>query len=358
MKYQLIAENEAEEKMLKSEFAAFKPAIDVVLPLIQTRSIMAAHRLGIFKAIGTRNCTANQLASELSLDAKGAELMLRVLISAGYVNWDGKQYYSLTELTRNTLLPDSPASLTGQMDYAYIRWSLLDSLEDAIKTGKGTELHRKHLGTPEKWAIYQQAMLDIARSVAPKMAPSVPVRPNARLMLDIGGGHGLYGAMICRLHPPMRSVVLDLPGAVEQSRKLAIQCGIDDVVSFRAGDALKDDLGTGYDLVYIGGVIHHFSEEQNQELFRRSRHALAANGILAVLDTSPSEISESPDLFKDSISLLFHINTGTQSYTPSDCIRWMKAAGFAHVTEIELESKSAPGDFMVTGENGNLEVRI
>jgi len=34
-----------------------------------------------------------------------------------------------------------------------------------------------------------------------------------------------------------------MPGAVENTRELASRIGIDDVVTYEAGDALKDDLG-------------------------------------------------------------------------------------------------------------------
>jgi hypothetical protein len=38
--------------------------------------------------------------------------------------------------------------------------------------------------------------------------------------------------------------VLDMPGAVENTRELASRIGIDDVVTCEAGDALKDDLAS------------------------------------------------------------------------------------------------------------------
>ena len=348
MKFQLTPESQAEEDMLKSEFADFKPSIDVSIPLIQARSIMAASRLGVFSTLGKQSMSAKEIAQKLSLDTKGVELMLRVLVSSGYMHQDGDQY-CISDLTRNTLLPDSPKRLTGQMAYAYIRWRLLDSFEDALKTGKGTDLHRKHLETPEKWAIYQQAMLDVARSVAPGVAESVPIKTSAKKMIDIGGAHGLFGALICKKHPPMYSVVIDLPGAVNASKELARSEGIDDIVRFLPGNVLEDDLGQDYDAAYIGGVIHHFSDKQNQTILRRVKNVLTPDSTVTIFDVSPSEPKEHPDIFRDAVSLLFYMNTGTQSYTSADCISWMKAAGYVDVAERELGSSFAPGHFMVSG---------
>ena len=71
----------------------------------------------------------------------------------------------------------------------------------------------------------------------------------------------------------MRSEVLDLPQAVEHARKLASAEGLDDVVTYRAGDALVDNLGTDYDVVFLGNILHHFTPPQIGEL-------LALDGIV------------------------------------------------------------------------------
>ena len=67
----------------------------------------------------------------------------------------------------------------------------------------------------------------------------------------------------------MRSEVLDLPQAVEHARKLASAEGLDDVVTYRAGDALVDNLGTDYDVVFLGNILHHFTPQQIGELLAR-----------------------------------------------------------------------------------------
>jgi hypothetical protein len=129
-------------------------------------------------------------------------------------------------------------------------WRWLGQTNEVIKGGRGLDMHRE-LGDPDSWATYQGAMLEIARQLAPIVAQIVPVKPGADRLLDIAGSHGLFGALISRQHPPMRSVVLDLAEAVEQSLRLAQEEGIEDVVTHVVGDALADDLGEGYDVVFL-----------------------------------------------------------------------------------------------------------
>jgi hypothetical protein len=74
----------------------------------------------------------------------------------------------------------------------------------------------------------------------------------------------------------MRSEVLDLPQAVQQAQKLGSTEGLDDVVTYRAGDALVDDLGADYDVVFLGNILHHFTPQQIGELLARVRRAISA----------------------------------------------------------------------------------
>jgi SAM-dependent methyltransferase len=343
MRYGLVADNPIEEKVLKSH-AAMRPLFEPFMPVLQARSIMAGVRLGIFEAIGNEAHTADQLAQMLSLDTECLDLLLRMLDCAGYVTRKGDQY-SLTELTRSTLLPGSPMQLSGWMEHNYFHWNSICRLEEAVKTGKGVGLH-EDMRDPAEWATYQLAMLETARLAAPGIASLVPIREGAWKMLDIGGSHGLYGAMMCRMHPPMRSEVLELPEAVEHARKLAHAEGIDDVVTHRSGDALKDDLGSDLDAVFLSNIMHHFTPDQNQQLFRRIKAALITGGTIAIWEFKRPEPDAEPDLIGDGMALLFRISSATPCYTPADYTGWIESAGFANVT---IHPIPAPGQILVTG---------
>jgi hypothetical protein len=83
MKYKAVPDNQGEATALASrEFAL--PVVDLMMSLLQTRSLMAGVRLGLFEALHGRAGMATDVARELSLDAEGVELVFRVLVCAGY----------------------------------------------------------------------------------------------------------------------------------------------------------------------------------------------------------------------------------------------------------------------------------
>ena len=179
------------------------------------------------------------------------------------------------------------------------------------------------------------------------VAGIVPVRPGAQKLLDIAGSHGLYGALICRAHPPMRSVVLDPPDAVEQARRLAHEEGLDDVVTHRSGDALVDDLGDGLDVVFLGNVLHHFTPAQITDLFARVRRALSPDGTVAIWELRRPEPTDSPDIVGDGFALFFRVTSTARCYATSEYLDWLARAGFAGVQAHPMPV--APFQLLATG---------
>jgi SAM-dependent methyltransferase len=344
MKYQIVATNPNEEQALQSGNVPL-PVLDTFLPVVQARAIMAAVHLGIVAAFGHDTRTAKELAHSLSLDSECLELLLRVLQCAGYVTSHRNQY-RLTELAENTLLADSPSRLSTFVEWSYFQWGWIEHLEEVVRTGEGVDAHQT-LGPSPNWAVYQRAMMEMAQTMAPAVASLVPIKADAQKLLDIGGSHGLYGAMISRQHPPMRSEVFDLPQAVEHARELAREIGIDDIVTHRAGNALEDDFGRDFDAVFVADTIHHFTRDQNQDIFRRARNALTPGGTVAIWDFERPDPEAEPELTGDALALFFRLTSTAQCYTSADYVGWLESAGF-----VDLKAHPAPfapGHILVTG---------
>jgi len=308
---------------------------DALLPLIQTRSLMAAVELGIADAIGTRKWTAVDLAGSCNLDAAVVEMLLRVLASSGYVSVSRGSsqkvsLYRLSTIGRRTLLPGSPLEARGYLMWNFEQWHLLEGLEELLRTGRGLDLHRKLHGK-EKWERYQRAMLDLSRIAAPILARLVPVRPGSGYLLDIGGSHGLLGAAICQRHPPMRSIVLDLGVAIQQAREVAHSAGVDDVVEHRAGNVLTDELPAEMDVVLLSNIIHHFTPDEAIRVLQKTRRAMKHSGTVAIWDFDRPAPDAPPELAADACALYFRLTSASQCVSGETYATWLRQAGFRGV---------------------------
>src|SRR5215831_20014881 len=105
----------------------------------------------------------------------------------------------------------------------------------------------------------------------------------ARNMLDIGGSHGFYSVALCRRHPHLAAVILDLPEAIKEAAPILAMEGVGDRIRHQVGDALTQDLGENcYDLILISNLAHHFTDEQNRGLMLRAARALTPGGSLVI----------------------------------------------------------------------------
>jgi cyclopropane fatty-acyl-phospholipid synthase-like methyltransferase len=103
---------------------------------------------------------------------------------------------------------------------------------------------------------------------------------------------------------------------------------------------LHDEFGSGYDLIMLNAICHMFSEQQNRDIFRRARKALAPGGQLAVQDFILNDDKTAPQhaaLF--SVNMLVGTDGGA-SYNEREYTQWMDEAGFQEVKRISLPGPS------------------
>jgi SAM-dependent methyltransferase len=246
------------------------------------------------------------------------------------------------------MVPGASLELWGYVEWNYTQWDFVAHLEDLVRTGRGLDFHST-MTDPGQWADYQRGMLEIARFDAPVLAARVPVRRGARRLLDIGGSHGFLGAAICRRHPPMRSVVLDLPQAVPAARELARAEGLSDLVEHREGDLQSADFGSGHDVVLLANVLHHFRPDDNVAILHRAWAALAPGGTVAIWGIERPDRSSKAGA-GDGAALFFRLTSTAACYSGREYAGWLADAG---LTRVRIQRPLlSPGSVLITGRKG------
>ncbi len=89
-----------------------------------------------------------------------------------------------------------------------------------------------------------------------KLVASHPSFFGARRILDLGGGHGLYTAALCRLNRRLEGVVFDLPEITGVTSEYIKEQGLQDRITTREGNFYHDSLGEGYQVVMAVNALH------------------------------------------------------------------------------------------------------
>ena len=324
MRYGTIASNPLESAVLASGRVPTQ-FLDTYAAAFGETALVATEQ-GLFEALADGPLDASAVAARAGTDPSATEKVLNLLTSMRYLRLGRDRRYALSASARRFLLADSPSSVRDLILMRRLELGWIGKLGDFLRSGEPLDVHGAL--SDDEWGLYQRGMRAQAALSAGEAARRTPVPKGARDMLDIGGSHGYLSVALCRRHPALRSVVLDLPEAVEQARPILAAEGMGDRVVHRAGDALTDDLGeAAHDLILMFSLVHHFDAETNRALIARCARALRPGGLLVIGDLmrpgSP-EGASAMDLFYD---LYFALTSRSGLWTFEEMAGWQRDAG-------------------------------
>ncbi len=314
-----------------------------------SRCILTALELDIFTAIG-EGANAEQIGTRIHANARAAEMLLNALVALGLVIKSDGIYSNTPDSARFFVQNSKDNHRNGLLHTANI-WHRWSTLTEAVRHGTCVPLDprnndpRNHArdSAPEWTLNFIAAMDRNAKARAPLLVRALGTA-GVRRILDPGGGSGAYSIAFAKASSDVRCEILDVPEVVPLTTEYVKKSGVSDQISLRSADMLTDDLGSGYDIIMLNAICHMFSEEQNQQLFRRARLALAPNGRLVVQDFILNTDKTGPlDSTLFSLNVLVATDHGA-SYSETEYSGWMKNGGFADISRIKLPG---PSDLIV-----------
>jgi 3-hydroxy-5-methyl-1-naphthoate 3-O-methyltransferase len=128
----------------------------------------------------------------------------------------------------------------------------------------------------------------------------------------------------------IRVTLFDLPDTLAVSKKV-IRESKGKNIDLLGGDFHSDDIGKGYDLVFISQIFHSMPVDECLALLDKSKNALNPDGRIAVHEFFLERDRAHPvpgALF--AVNML--VNTGAgRSYTTEEMKEWLMKAGFRDV---------------------------
>jgi len=325
MKIDVAAESPPERLALRLGLVP-TPVFHTLMPVLAARALLVGTKLGVFETLGQDPLTAAGVAAKLGTEPGATGKLLNALTGLGYLRAAGDGFV-LSSAARRWLASASPRSMRDWvLEQELLEWRWLEHLEGFVRTGQAVQAHDALSG--DAWGAYQRGMRNLAGLSASEVARRVPVPTGAQQMLDIGGSHGYYSVVICRRHPGLRSVVLDLPQAICHAAPLLAREQMGDRVVHRAGDATTADFGTAaFDLVFIANAVHHFDVPANRDLARRAGRALRPGGFFVILDfvrpRSPKHAGQAGTLN----DLFFALTSASGTWPGEELAQWQRDAG-------------------------------
>ncbi len=298
---------------------------------MESRVLLTAVELDVFTPLASRAMSAQDVASALGNDLRGTTTLLDALVGIGLLEKEHDLFHcppGAAEL----LSREAPASVVPMLMHSVALWRRWSALTDVVRHGKPAQPPE-----PKQREKDREAFIGAMHTVAARMAAEVvaAIRPgDAANLLDVGGASGTYTQAFLEACPTMRATLFDLAPVIEIARRRMGSTGVFSRVTFVAGDFYRDELPPGHDLALLSAIIHQNSAEQNVELLRKVRSALAPGGRLVIRDHVMS-----PDHTRPARGAIFAVNmlVGTQgggTYSFEEIRRALEAAGFTAVRRL------------------------
>lgn len=306
-----------------------------------TATLQAGIRLDLFTPLAAEPLTAEQLAKRLTADRRALAMLLDALTALGLLVKEGEQY-RCTELSATRLSRSAEGYLGHIIRHHHHLVTSWHRLDEAVMTGLPVRSRLSHEAAEEEREDFLMGMFNLASLIAPQLAERIDLSGRQR-MLDLAGGPGTYAVHFCRHTPELHAVVFDLPSTRPFAEQTIARFGLEDRVSFRAGDVTVDDFGSGYDLVWISHLLHSEDPASAAAIVQKAVEALAPGGQLLIQEFILDDDRTSP-FFPALFSLNMLVGTpGGQSYAQSELLRMMAETGLVDVQRLSLNLSNGAG---------------
>jgi len=303
--------------------------LDTLRAFRTSQVLMACAELGVFELLANGPLTDTEIANALHADTRGVSLLLNTAAALEFLTkHEGR--FTNAPMT-DGCLARRDANYVGDIlkleGAFYRRWGHLVA---AVKTGQRPEENVRDEDAGDWVRNFELALYKMAQPVAPIVADALTLPEDRPLrVLDVGGGHGGYGLALARRYPKLTATVFELPRVVPVAREIIAQAGMADRVSVQEGDFQRDDLGNGYDVVLVFGVLNGESEAGRAALIARVHACLKPGGCIVIREfVLDADRAGPPEAALFALQMLLVTDSGGLS-TFDEVSRWLHDAGFS-----------------------------
>jgi predicted O-methyltransferase YrrM len=296
----------------------------------------AVAHLGVFRHFLLGPIVEADLRSRLRLEERAATVLVTGLKAFGLVVDSGFGRIDLSATARDHLLPGAAFDVSDYIGLAADSPGVLAMVERlrtnrpaAAKPDEGAAfIYREGIDSAmEQEAAARRLTLALAgraRNVAPVVAERLSL-DGARLLLDVGGGTGIYAIACLQKNPGLRAIVWDRPEVLKVAGELAASYGVADRLTCQPGDMFVDPVPPA-DLVLMSNILHDWDVPQCRELVTRCAAVLPSGGRLVIHDVFLNDDLDGPLPIALYSAALFALTEG-RAYSAREYRDWLQAAG-------------------------------
>lgn len=331
------------------------PLLDTPLAPGIARVLVTACELGLFDVLSKHPLPLPALADRLECEPQGLQLLLHLLVSAGYLRVSNGVYRN-TRMSQRWLTCDSPVSIAPYVIHSPDIVAIWDHVSEVVHTNKqamvmpydedasSTEMHLL-------LARHYAGLASLATALGGEVVRRVKLPKGATQLLDVGGSHAAYSALFCRRYPNLHATIVDIQPGLEAGQRTAKRLRMEARMSFACADIVRDDFtepfSAQFDVALYFHIAHLLQPEQNQAVLAKVARTLKPGGMLIFVDqvTDQTHGSRLASLMVQFMALTMTTCGGT--CYPFETVKdWLEQAS---ITKVKSHRLFMPGASLITG---------
>jgi SAM-dependent methyltransferase len=169
------------------------------------------------------------------------------------------------------------------------------------------------------------ALAGRSRNIAPVLARAVDLSA-AKLLVDVGGGTGIYSIALLQNNPGLKAIVWDRPEVLKVTAQFASAHGVSERLECRPGDMFADPIPDVADAILLSNVLHDWDVPECMKLVARCAAALPSGGRVLIHDVLLNDAQDGPLTVALYSAALYSLTEG-RGYSGADFASWLAAAG-------------------------------
>jgi len=306
---------------------------------------VAAADFDVFGRLAKGPKSFDELRSEIGLADRAANILFTALRAMDLlaVNADGK--LDLTPAAREHLVPGAYFEVGGYIGLV-AEAPNVRALAERLRTNRPAASSADDQGAAfifregmesamDREASARRLTLSLAgraKNVAPYLAANVPLG-DAKLLLDVGGGTGIYSIACVQQNPNLRAVVWDRPEVLKVAGEMVEAYGVADRIDLVPGDMFADPVPPGADVVLLSNILHDWDVPECRALLKRCAGALPTGGRVLIHDVFLDDDLGGPLPVALYSAALFTLTEG-RAYSAGEYRGWLREAGFTPADQV------------------------
>jgi SAM-dependent methyltransferase len=296
----------------------------------------AVAHFGVFGRLAESPQWFDELRMALGLQQRPATVLITALRAMGLIDVvEGR--LTLAPLAAEHLVPGGAFDVGDYLGLAAQSPGVLAMVE-RLKTNKPANfdnasgaafIYRDGIASAMEQAEsarhFTLALAGRAKNVAPHLAERVDLS-QAKCVLDVGGGTGIYSIALLKRNRRLTAIVLDRPEVLRVAEEMAQQYDVSDRLELLPGDMFADPLPRDCDVVLLSNILHDWGVLQCRQLIDRCAAALPSGGRLLIHDVFLNDELDGPLPIALYSAALFTLTEG-RAYSAAEYRGWMEEAG-------------------------------